>query len=88
MGASQGVQKELEKFAKGEEASPAAPVSDLPRTSPGEAMLFTARDFSHSDVGPLVAVQAAQEAEARAQESALAQMSPEDRAAVLAAQEH
>ena len=50
--------------------------------------MFTARDFSHSEVDPVAAVEAAQSAERKAMEDAMASMSPEDRAAVLAAQGH
>ena len=67
-------------------AAPAAPLEALPKDTP--ETMFTARDFSHSEVDPVAAVEAAQSAERKAMEDAMASMSPEDRAAVLAAQGH
>jgi len=48
--------------------------------------MFTARDFMHSDVDPATAAHLAEEAARKREEQTLAAMSPEDRAAVRAAQ--
>jgi len=60
-------------------------LASLPREAP--ETMFTARDFSSSELDPIAAVEAAQRAERKHMEDALGSMSPADRAAVLAAQD-